>query len=388
MPVENKSRWLVLAMFMLAHGVNDGFSWILPPLLPFIREYFHLSYTDMGAFFSVFRFSGSIMQAPVSYLVHWVPASSVLVGGLIWSSVGMFLASLSSGYATLFWLSAISGVGRATYHPLAVTILSRIFGRNTLGRAIGLHLSGSGVGMVLAPFMAGLFLRHFSWRMPLQVWCAMGFAAGVALTLFLRHHQHEVNLQRHPLSWPFFSRALVVYVMGSSVWGIAQGGFMAFMALFLVDQRGFLPQEAATAYGIMSLAGLLCRPFIGALMDRMGRRKPVIIAGYLISACSILAVLNIGNRWLLMLPLILLGIFGSGHSGLADTFMIESIPSHRREETLGFVYTLRMGISAISPLLVGFSSERITIDSTFLFLAMLAASAALVIFFAEEKPPA
>lgn len=361
-----------------------GFS----PLLPFIREYFHLSYTDMGAFFTAFRFSGSILQAPVSYLVHWVPASSVLAGGLIWSSLGMFMASFSTGYRTLFWVSAISGLGRATYHPLAVTILSRIFGRNTLGRAIGLHLSGSGVGMVLAPFLTGLLLARFSWRMPLQVWSILGLLAGVVLMLFLRHHQQEVNPQRGTLHWPFFSRTLVIYILGSSIWGIAQGGFMAFMALFLVDQRGFLPESAATTYGLMSLAGLICRPFIGGLMDRMGRRKPVIIAGYLISAGSIAAVLMISRPWMLLIPLILLGIFGSGHSGLADTFMIESIPSRRREETLGFVYTLRMGISAMSPLLVGFSSERITIQWSFLILAILAAAAALLISLAEEKPMA
>ncbi len=386
MKTERNSRWLILVMFMTAHGVNDGFGWIIPPLLPFIREYFQLSYTDMGLFFSAFRFSGSILQAPISYLVHWIPASSLLAGGLIWSSLGMLIASFSTGYTMLFWLSTVSGFGRATYHPLAVTILSRIFGRKTLGRAIGLHLSGSGAGMVVAPFLAGLLLTRFSWRLPLQIWCAMGLMAGVMLTIFLRHQQQSVDPQRHKLHWPFFSRPLVIYITGASIWGLAQGGFMAFMALFLVDQRGFSPQAAASVYGMMSLAGLICRPFIGALMDRMGRRKPVIIAGYLISAASILAVLSVHRQWLLLPPLILLGIFGSGHSGLADTFMIESIPSHRREETLGFVYTLRMGISALSPLLIGFASERIAIQRSFLILALLAATAALVIAAAEEKP--
>jgi hypothetical protein len=38
--------------------------------------------------------------------------------------------------------------------------------------------------------------------------------------------------------------------------------------------------------------------------------------------------------------------------------MIELIPSHRREETLGFMYTLRMGIASISPFIVGFLSEQ------------------------------
>jgi MFS family permease len=290
----------------------------------------------------------------------------------------MFLASFSTSYFSLLWITALSGIGRSTYHPLAVSILSRIFGRDTLGRAMGLHLSGSGMGMVLAPLLVGVLLTRFSWRLPLQVWSGLVF--------FLQHSQQAVNPQRRSLHWPFISRPLIIYLIGSSVWGLAQGGVMAFAALFLVDQRNFQPETAAATYGLMSLAGLICRPFLGALMDRMGRRKPVIIAGYIISAFSILGLVLITRQWLLYGPLILLGIFGTGHSGLADTFMIESIPSKRREETLGFVYTFRMGISSFSPLLIGLLSEWITIQSAFLALSAMAVAAALVFSRAEENP--
>jgi hypothetical protein len=75
-----------------------------------------------------------------------------------------------------------------------------------------------------------------------------------------------------------------------------------------------------------------------------------------------------------------------GHAGLADTFMIESIPSLRREETLGFVYTLRMGIAAISPLLIGILAEIVGIETAFLFLSVIPWAAAGIILFADEKP--
>jgi hypothetical protein len=75
-----------------------------------------------------------------------------------------------------------------------------------------------------------------------------------------------------------------------------------------------------------------------------------------------------------------------GHAGLADTFMIESIPSLRREETLGFVYTLRMGIAAISPLLIGVLSQMVGIETAFLFLSVMPWAAAGILVFADEKP--
>jgi len=38
MTPQHRHRWFILMMFMLAHAVNDGFGWIIPPLLPAIRE--------------------------------------------------------------------------------------------------------------------------------------------------------------------------------------------------------------------------------------------------------------------------------------------------------------------------------------------------------------
>ena len=386
MSAKRDNRWLILAVFMVAHGINDGFGWIIPPLLPFMREYFQLSYADMGAFFSVFRFTGSILQAPAAYLVNWMPASTVLAGGLIWCSLGMFIASFSFSYAALLWLSAISGFGRATYHPLAVSILSRIFGRDRLGRAVGLHLSGSGIAMVTAPLLVGILMTRYSWRMPLQIWSGFGLLAGVGLAFYLRQHRKEVSPRQRKFSWPFFSRPLVFYLSGSSIWGISQGGVMAFTALFLVDQRQFRPEAAAAIYGLMAISGLICRPFLGVLMDRMGRRKPVIIAGYIIAAMSIIGLVFFTWQWAIYVALSLLGIFGVGHAGLADILMIESIPTQRREETLGFVYTFRMGISAMSPLMIGILSEWVTIQYAFFILAFLPLCAAFLIYRVEEKP--
>ncbi len=386
MTPQNRHRWFILMMFMVAHAVNDGFGWIIPPLFPAIREYFSLSYTEMGAFYTLYQLFGSVFQAPVAYLVHLAPISAILVGGLLCSSVGMLLASLSYSYGGLVWISAISGIGRSTYHPLAVTMLSRIFGRDSFGRAMGLHLSGSSAGMVVAPLLVGLLLSCYSWRLPLQVWSALGIVVGLSLFFFLRHHRQDLQPENKSLGWPFFSRSLGIYLLAVCTWGVAQRGLVAFLPLFLVDFREFSTGAAAATFGIMSFSGTVCRPFFGALMDRMGRRKPVVIGGFIVASISMLTIATIHNLWALYPAIVLLGIFGSGHTGLADTFMIEMIPSHRREETLGFHYTVRMGIASLSPVAVGWTSERISLSNSYLILALVAGLSAVLLSLAEERP--
>ena len=373
-------------MFMMAHAINDGFGWIIPPLLPAIREHFQLSYGEMGAFYTSFRFFGNILQWPAAYLIHLAPISTILVGGLLWLSVGMFVSSLSSTYGMLVVFSAVGGIGAATYHPLAVTTLSRVFGRDSLGRAVALHLSASTMGQVIAPLLVGLLLIHYGWGLPVQIWSGLGILVGVSLFLFLRHQEDGFQLKNKTLDLPFFSRPLGIYILAEGLWGVAQMSLMTFLPLFLVDYRGFSQGKAAAVFGVMALSGTFLRPFMGALMDWMGRRKPVIIGGAIIAGLSILGIARVETEWLMYLFIVLLGTFGSGHAGLADTFMIEMVPSHRREETLGFVYTIRMGIASLSPFLVGFISERIGLINGFTILVLISGLSVILFSLAEEKP--
>jgi MFS family permease len=373
-------------MFMCAHAVNDGFMWIMPPLLPMIREYFHLTYGEAGALLTLFRFFGDVFQAPAAYLVHLAPVSGILVAGLLWSSVGMFLSCFSPSYVILLWLSSLSGIGRSTYHPLAVTMLSRLFDKRTFGRVIGFHLAGSGIGMVAAPFLVGFLVASFSWRIPLQVWSLLGVLVSLALYHFLKHEKNNFQAGKKALAWPFVSRSLVIYLAAASIWALAQSGVTAFLPLFLVDRREFSAEKAAMMYGVISFAGLICKPLLGALMDRMGRRKPVVISGYVMGSLSILILALFETSWVVYLAILLMGLFVTGHAGLADTFMVEMVPSQRREETLGFIYTLRMGIGAVSPFLVGLLSESTGLTASFLYMAGVGGLAILVMSFAPEKP--
>jgi MFS family permease len=161
---------------------------------------------------------------------------------------------------------------------------------------------------------------------------------------------------------------------------------MTFLPLFLVDYRGFSKEMAAATYGIMSLAGAICRPFLGALMDRMGRRKPVIIGGFIFAALSILGLATVKPLIIMYLCIVLLGVFGSGHSGLSDIFMIEMIPSNRREETIGFILTARMSIASLAPIMVGLIAERIPLPHIFMILAVVPMFTASIISLAEERP--
>jgi ACS family glucarate transporter-like MFS transporter len=300
----------------------------------------------------------------------------------------MLLASFSLSYGMLVWISAISGVGRSTYHPLAISMLSRIFDREFLGRAIGFHLSSSAAGHVVAPFLVVFLLERYGWRVPLLIWSCLGLAAGGSLWVFLRHRQIDFSVAGRRWGWPYFSRTLGIYLLAMTVWGIVQSGMTTFLPLFLVDQRGFSVEKAAAVFGLISVAAIVSRPLLGAVMDWTGRRKPVINAGFLLSGLAIYGLAGAETPWVTYPSFLLLGIFLSGHSGLADTYMVEMVPAHRREETLGFAFSLRMGTASCAPFIVGLLSEGIGVQQVFLLLGTVSILSTAILAFARETVPA
>lgn len=202
----------------------------------------------------------------------------------------------------------------------------------------------------------------------------------------MKLQKEDLHPKGKVLRLPFFSRSIGIYLLALGIWGIAQNGLMTFLPLFLVDFRGFSKGKAAAVYGIMALSGAICRPLMGALMDWMGRRKPVVVGGFIIAGMSIFAITIIKASWVMYPTIVLLGIFAAGHAGLSDTFMVEMIPSHRREETIGFIYMVRMGTASLSPIIVGFVSEQTSLFTSFLILSVIPIVTALLLSRAEEKP--
>jgi len=235
-------------------------------------------------------------------------------------------------------------------------------------------------------FLVGLLLPYYGWRLPIVLWSALGLLAGLSLFFLLKRREESLSAPRKTLRPPFFSRPMAVYLLAVSIWGVAQAGLMTFLPLFLVDNRGLSKEAAAAVYGMMSLSSVIFRPFVGGIMDWMGTRKPVLIGGFIIAGLSIFGLTSVKSLWMMYFFIVLLGTFGSGHSGLSDTFLIEMIPSDRREETLGVTFTVRTVIAAPAPLIVGFASERLSLPTVFLILSVVPIFTALVLALAEEKP--
>ena len=74
----------VIGLTSGAHFVSHFYILLLPPLFPFVRAEYGVSYIDLGLALAAFNLVSAGLQTSAGFLTDRVGASAVLVAGLAW----------------------------------------------------------------------------------------------------------------------------------------------------------------------------------------------------------------------------------------------------------------------------------------------------------------
>jgi len=135
-----KIQYSTVSVLSIAHLINDIYSNFLPQLLPFLIAATGFGYAKATFLVSVFTLSSSIVQPLLGYFVDRQGKSWLLYVGTFWMTVFLSLTGLTTNYWILVLLSALAGLGTATFHPQATALLGEV--------------SGSRKGFMMSTFMA------------------------------------------------------------------------------------------------------------------------------------------------------------------------------------------------------------------------------------------
>ena len=157
----------------------------------------------------------------------------------------------------------------------------------------------------------------------------------------------------------------------------AQGMLILLTPLFARGPLGADPAGVGIAVGAFSVTALVLRPWSGRESDRRGRR-PLLVAGAVLSAAAILAHMVVTDLWVLIVLRLVLGVaealfFVAGFAMLADL-----APRGREGEALRFnSLALYLGI-AFGPLLGELLLDTGGFPVAWIWAAALSLAAALL----------
>jgi MFS family permease len=114
----------VIALISLAHGSSHFFHLILPPMFPWLKDAFALSYAELGLLMSVFFIVSCGVQAASGFLVDRIGARPVLFMGVGLLALAALTYSQSNGYLMLILGAVIAGCGNGIFHPVDYTLIN------------------------------------------------------------------------------------------------------------------------------------------------------------------------------------------------------------------------------------------------------------------------
>lgn len=379
-PTPLKRDATVIGLVGLAHGISHFNQLLLPPLFPWLKDAFQVSYTQLGLLLTIFFFVSCVVQTLSGFWVDRYGPRPVLFGGLALLGVAALGYASSQSWWMLAGFSVVAGIGNGVFHPVDYTMINRRVAKQRLGHAYSVHGITGSLGWALAPVLLVPITLAYSWRVALGVAAVLAFAVLALLWLW----RGELSVDKLPEPAPGTAAAAehsLAFLRIPAVWMCFAFFFFNAGALSIVQT--FAPQAARqlhavpaqlvaiclTVYMVCAAVGMLAGGFLARDPERAER-----IVGIAFGLAALVA-LAIGFTALPALAVpVLFGVMGfcSGMAGPSRDLLVKrSAPDNATGRVYGVVYSgLDIG-QALVPLLIGTLMDHGAFSSVWLALALL-----------------
>ena len=357
----------------ITHIWSDLFFVIIVPLLPLIQSDpdLLLSYTEAGLFKSVYAASSVVLQIPAGYLATKFGEFWLLIFGNVWVGIGLIGMALTSGYFLLLLLALVAGFGGGTQHPLATSLVSKVYDSNGRSTAVGFVNFAGDIGKLLAPLLSLLCVARFGWRGTLRIVGLFGLVNMVVLATIrpwiklggdVRNEFQDVNIdKREKTDLASFGTIGSIGFIDSGIRSAA----LAFLPFILKD-KGLVDNQIFIMLTFLLAGGALGKFLCGWLDDRYGSMF-LIWATKFITAVLLVYTLFVPSA--LLIPLMfVLGIGLNGTSSVLYSLVSLFIPSKNRSVGYGYYYTITESGGTLAPILFGIVADIFNIRKTIMLM--------------------
>jgi MFS family permease len=173
----------VVGAVSAAHFMSHYYIILLAPLMPFVRDEYQVSYTQIGLAFAVFNIVTAVFQTPAGFLVDRLGARALLILGLAIGATSFITAGLVNSFWVMIAMFAVAGIGNTVYHPADYALLSQHVPSDRIGQAFSFHTFAGMLGSAVAPASLLMMQNSWGWRGAFIGAGMLGFAVAFFLLL-------------------------------------------------------------------------------------------------------------------------------------------------------------------------------------------------------------
>ena len=283
-PVFKASPWLVVTLGSLSGFAPLAIDMYLPA---FPRIAAELGSTE-GAVqlsLSVFLLGLAAGQMLWGSLSDYRGRRGPLLAGCALFSAASIVCAFSPTIGVLIASRFLMGLSGSAGVVLARAVVRDLFEENESARFYSMMMIIGGLAPIIAPFLGGLILKHFSWRVVFWVVAAFGAVAASAVALHVFETHPAERRCRLPVGTLFGRYArlfanpgFVVYALGAAMGSGLLFAYISESPFVFMDLHGVSPQRfslffaanAAGLYGAGQMNRILLRRFAARRMLAYG----------------------------------------------------------------------------------------------------------------------
>ncbi|MBN3726011.1 MFS transporter [Burkholderia sp. Ac-20379] len=261
---------MLLLSWMLANADRIAMSISIVP----ITQDFHLDARSAGLLLSAFYVSYALMQLAAGWLGDRFGSRIVLVFAVACWSVFTGLTGVATGFAMLFAIRVLFGIGEGGFVPASTVTIAEAFPHEERARAKSIVIGASFIGSALGSSAIAALIGSHGWRFAYHVFGAIGIAVAVVLWLAIKPAPRRARQPGQPtfralFASPMLRKTMLIFFFSNIVYV----ALISWMPAFLIKTRHIDILHAGLATSGSYLIAFLSLSGVGWMLDRIGRGR-------------------------------------------------------------------------------------------------------------------
>ena len=351
-------RWVILLVTWAAFLLSfiDRLAW--GNVAVSVGASLGMSIAALGIFVTAFYVGYVAANAIGGFFTDWLGGRLMLMAALVPLGAFTFLFSFTESVGTGLVLQGLMGLSAGVDYSACVKLITSWFGIRDRGRAIGLFLTGSSLGVVTTNLIVPALLTSLGWTGVYRGLGIMTSIFGVISFLALRDSPSKLartTREKPQFALLFRNRDLLFLALAGfgALWGT--WGFAFWANALMIKGHHLSVEKAGYIVAFFGIGAVIAKPLVGFISDWLGgiRKVPSIVC----LAAFVLMLLIFGrleteSAFLIAAPL--LGVTAFVYSPLMAAMIAEVAGRSLAGSATGLTNAMWQLGSVIVPLAVGF----------------------------------
>ncbi|MFS0879110.1 MFS transporter [Metabacillus niabensis] len=348
---------------------------IYSPIIPLIKDSFHVTTTMVNLTVSLFIFITAIMQIIFGTILDIKGSRIILIPSLILTVIASVGCAVTTNFTLFFVFRLLQAFGTAAIPLIASATITDLFEGNTRGSAMGTYQTLLSIAPAVAPIVGGIIGDKYNYNGIFWVLVSISVLLLVINTLFFPSDQ-KIQEKKKSNAIKFY-HFIVKDGMGSLVLSLSFLNFLVYFSILV-----YLPILLTDHYHLhIKIVGWLYLPITislvaGSLLFKFVQWRISLITLFTLTNIIItVGIIGFGitHTYSLLLMSLSLLIYGIGIGILSPTYatIITNKFEQYRASAMGVFNFVRYTGMAAGPILISLLLESISSELVFTLFGIL-----------------